>query len=515
MQNDSKNETYSFITVVLVCFFLSAFVFPISVYAAGEIAAWGYNGYGECNVPSPNTGFTAISAGGGYFSLGLKPDGSVVAWGENNSGQCNVPSPNTGFTAIAAGSAHALGLKPDGSIVAWGDNTWGECDVPSPNTNFIAVAAGNYHSLGLKADGSIVVLGSNDYEQSKVPLPNTGFMAIAAGNTSLVGLKTDGSVVAWGYTWSGENDVPSPNTGFVAIAACGYHVLGLKSDGSIVAWGNNYYGQCTVPLPNTGFVAIAAGWDHSLGLKADGSIVAWGGNLDYWGHYSGQCNVPSPNTGFTAIAAGWSHSLGLQQVSKPAKLQGIEIVGPNSVPEESDTQYKVIGHYDNGSSKNITTDANLAVAPDEFAQIDSNGLLATDRLYRMQETCTISADCQSFSASKPVTIYPVCDGNQCTEQQLLKRDITDVIKIKQDVMDDLKYAMKIERVSSQLLTQIDGDKKYKDFNHGQLTKARIQILAALMWEQWANNKIDTSIDSLEDALKILQENLVEKPKSHK
>ena len=34
-----------------------------------------------------------------------------MAWGYNYYGQCNVPSPNTGFTAIAAGGDHSLGLK--------------------------------------------------------------------------------------------------------------------------------------------------------------------------------------------------------------------------------------------------------------------------------------------------------------------------------------------------------------------------------------------------------------------
>jgi hypothetical protein len=41
----------------------------------------------------------------------LKTDGSVVGWGYNTYGQCNVPVPNTGFTAIAAGADHGLGLK--------------------------------------------------------------------------------------------------------------------------------------------------------------------------------------------------------------------------------------------------------------------------------------------------------------------------------------------------------------------------------------------------------------------
>jgi hypothetical protein len=113
----SKDERYSFITAVGVCFFLLAFALPIPVYAAGEVVTWGRNIYGEGNVPGPNTGFKAI-AGGGAHSLGLKTDGSITAWGRNIYGQCNVPGPNTGFAAIAAGTFHSLGLKTDGSIMA-------------------------------------------------------------------------------------------------------------------------------------------------------------------------------------------------------------------------------------------------------------------------------------------------------------------------------------------------------------------------------------------------------------
>ena len=117
----AKGSRYLFITVVSVCFSLSTFVFSMPLYAVGEIAAWGLNDNGQCDVPEPNTDFTDISAGW-YFSLGLKQDGSIVAWGDNEYGQCNVPAPNTGFIAISAGAYHSLGLKADGSIVAWGGN---------------------------------------------------------------------------------------------------------------------------------------------------------------------------------------------------------------------------------------------------------------------------------------------------------------------------------------------------------------------------------------------------------
>jgi hypothetical protein len=274
-----------------------------------SIVVWGSNQYGQYNVPSPNTDFTAVSAGWGH-GLGLKTDGAIVAWGLNDDGQCIVPSPNTGFLAVSAGYEYGLGLKTDGSIVAWGRNVDGQCNVPSPNTGFTAVAAGAGHSLGLKSDGSIVAWGIY-WDNSTVPAPNTGFVAVSAGYNHSLGLKADGSIVAWGVNGNGQCDVPAPNTGFTAVAAGGFFSLGLKSDGSVVAWGMNDSGQCNVPFPNSGFTAVAAGgWrsnSHGLGLKTDGSIVAWGSN-DY-----GQCTVPTPNRGFTAVAGGGNQSsLGLR-----------------------------------------------------------------------------------------------------------------------------------------------------------------------------------------------------------
>ncbi len=271
----------------------------------GSIVAWGRNSFGECNVPSPNEGFVAVTAGV-WYSLGVKFDGSIVAWGRNSFGECNVPSPNAGFVGVAAENTHSLALKSDGSIVAWERNNSGQCNVPSPNEGFVAVAAGGYHSLGLKSDGSIAAWGANSHGECNVPSPNEGFVAVAAGGYHSLGLKSDGSIATWGANSHGECNVPSPNEGFVAVAAGGYHSLGLKSDGSIAAWGWNEYGQCSVASPNAGFVAVAAGSGHSLGLKSDGSIIAWG-----WNNH-GQCNVPSPNTGFVALEAGGNHSLGLK-----------------------------------------------------------------------------------------------------------------------------------------------------------------------------------------------------------
>jgi alpha-tubulin suppressor-like RCC1 family protein len=71
---------------------------------AGSIVGWGEQ---VVVPPSSLTGLVAV-AGGGHRSLGLKADGSIVAWGWNNYGQCDVPAPNSGFIAVAGGGYQTL-----------------------------------------------------------------------------------------------------------------------------------------------------------------------------------------------------------------------------------------------------------------------------------------------------------------------------------------------------------------------------------------------------------------------
>jgi hypothetical protein len=52
-----------------------------------------------------------------FHSLGLKADGTILAWGDNGCGQCNIPSPNTGFVGVGGGN-HSLGIRnPQSSAV--------------------------------------------------------------------------------------------------------------------------------------------------------------------------------------------------------------------------------------------------------------------------------------------------------------------------------------------------------------------------------------------------------------
>jgi alpha-tubulin suppressor-like RCC1 family protein len=90
-----------------------------------------------------------------WHSVALKADGSLAAWGHNGFGQCNVPA-GSDYIDIAGGGWHNLVLKADGSLAAWGLNNFGQCDVPAGD--FIAIAAGGWHSLALTPEPATVLL---------------------------------------------------------------------------------------------------------------------------------------------------------------------------------------------------------------------------------------------------------------------------------------------------------------------------------------------------------------------
>ena len=235
----------------------------------------------------------------------------VLAWGYNNYGQCNVPAGLTNAVAIAAGGSHGLALKPDGTVVSWGTNLYGECDVPADLTNAVAIAAGRWNSLALRADGGVVGWG---HSSMSIPGGLTDVVSIAAGfggsEQLSLALRANGTVVAWGDYYSGQLAVPPGLSHVVKIASGGRHALALRSDGTVVAWGTNNYGQCNVPADLTNVIAIAAGGNvvgsHSLVLRAEGTVVAWGYNAN------GQCNVPAGLSNVVAISAGNYHSLAVR-----------------------------------------------------------------------------------------------------------------------------------------------------------------------------------------------------------
>ena len=268
------------------------------------VEAWGWNVYGERDVPASLDNAVSV-AGGGFHCLALRDNGTVATWGRNNVGQCNVPSGLTDVTAVAGGYLHSLALRADGTVVAWGFNHYGQCDIPIGLNNAVALAGGERHTLALRSDGTVDAWGDNGYSQLDVPTDLSNAVAVACGFSHSMALRDDGTVVAWGRNHDGQCTVPSGLTNVTAVAAGGFFSLALQDDGTVVAWGRNHDGQCDVPSGLTNVIAVAGGYEHVLALQEDGTVVAWGDN----GY--GQCDVPSGLTNVATVACSTWHSLAL------------------------------------------------------------------------------------------------------------------------------------------------------------------------------------------------------------
>jgi len=309
------------------------FYHSVALKSDGTVTAWGYDYYGQTDVPAGLTGVTAVSAGG-YHTVALKNDGTVVAWGWNNYGQTTVPAFLSGVTAIAAGAYHTVVLNGDGTVGAWGYNDEGQSTVPAGLSGVTAIAAGAYHTLALKSDGTVVAWGYNTEGESTVPAGLTGVVAIAAGGYHSVALKSDGTIVVWGRNVEGQCNVPAGLTGVVAIAAATNHTVALKSDGTVAAWGDDTYGQIDVPAGLTGVTAITAGKQHTMALKGDGTVVIWGRNSYGEGTVPAGLNLITRyrvTTNTPALATGAQHTVALKSDGTVAAW-GDNTYGESTVP---------------------------------------------------------------------------------------------------------------------------------------------------------------------------------------
>ncbi|MCX5633415.1 MAG: hypothetical protein NTW93_07065 [Phycisphaerae bacterium] len=101
---------------------------------------------------------------------------------------------------------------------------------------------------------------------------------------------------------------------------------------------------------------------------------------------------------------------GIQERSSP-KLLNIDIIGPNSVPENTQNVFHVAAIYDNGSIVEVTPDANIMVTPEKHAVINLGGIIETFK-QNQQEQFTIHANYRGFATEKLVIIYPLRDGHE-------------------------------------------------------------------------------------------------------
>ncbi|MBU1260448.1 MAG: hypothetical protein KJ757_02400 [Planctomycetes bacterium] len=92
------------------------------------------------------------------------------------------------------------------------------------------------------------------------------------------------------------------------------------------------------------------------------------------------------------------------QSSEPNLLR-IDIVGPNSVLEDTQNVFCVVAVYDDGSEIEVTADADVKVVSDECKVTNLGGIVETFKLKQPEKQFTIHASYRGLEAEKPVAIY--------------------------------------------------------------------------------------------------------------
>jgi alpha-tubulin suppressor-like RCC1 family protein len=338
--------------------------YNVVVTSAGNVLAWGANGFGELgqgvqpsvlrssSLPllvktasgAPLSNVVSASAGN-VNVLALTEDGTVQVWGAGDSHlgfgdsqlvPATVPAP-TGTDAlahivqVAAGDANAAALTDEGTVFSWhsytGQGTTATRRFPNyvldptgqhPLANIVSVAAGSEYTLALGSNGKVYGWGWHQDARGNPTASET--------LPATVKLATDGSEL----------------TGVVAISAGYNFALALTKDGRVYAFGDNSDGQLGqkvryASFPGavlvkdatgsgvlSGIVMVAAGGWHAIALDASGQVFSWGassdGQLGDGANGRADTTTPLPVVGpsstlrlgsVTAIAAGYYHSLAL------------------------------------------------------------------------------------------------------------------------------------------------------------------------------------------------------------
>lgn len=261
----------------------------------GSVLCWGYNEYGQINVPADLGPVSQLSAGA-FHSCALTASGEVKCWGYNLFGQSTPPSDLGAVSQISAGNYHTCALKTDGTVACWGSEGGLQILVPAGLNSVTQLSAGIYHSCALKSDGTVTCWGYNDFDQGTLPSDINDVVQVSVGYALTCVLRRSGTVYCRGDNDAGQATVPADLASVSQISAGEFHVCALKTTGNVVCWGNNDFGQATVPLGLSSVTSVSAGTYHTCAQKTDGRIVCWGNNSQGQSETTGIDLTPDPQS---------------------------------------------------------------------------------------------------------------------------------------------------------------------------------------------------------------------------
>ncbi|HLP75484.1 MAG TPA: hypothetical protein VK327_01090, partial [Candidatus Paceibacterota bacterium] len=217
--------------------------------------------------PAGLANIVAVAAGFAHC-LALKNDGTVTGWGYNGYGQLNIPSGLDGVIALAGGVDQSLALKSDGTLVAWGHNDMGQGTVPAGLSNVVAIACGSGFNVVRLDDGTVCGWGIYQPAHPFFQFPDS--VALSAGGAPITVLRSNGSLVSWDYSTPG-NVTTNTLADIVFIGSDSSRSLAVDRHGKIFI---ENAPATEAPTDATNVVAVAGGILFDVAVIQDFQPVA-------------------------------------------------------------------------------------------------------------------------------------------------------------------------------------------------------------------------------------------------
>ncbi len=140
---------------------------------------------------------------------------------------------------------------------------------------------------------------------------------------------------------------------------------------------------------------------------------------------------------------GLAYDIGPYETDITLTLTDIEIIGPSEVPENSESQFRAVAHYDNNSTRDVTGLVTWSLEPDTYANIGANGLMVTEDLEDHEEviiTAEFSQGGVTVQDTKAVTIFVICPSGNALQFD----GVDDYINVPDDESLQLNQTLTIE-----------------------------------------------------------------------
>lgn len=209
----------------------SELICALDVYGSAE--CWGWNYWGEADIPILANGVAQIAAGANYSCVLLLND-EVRCWG--HSDYEDVPNELGKVVKLVGNLSTVCAINDERKVSCWGARETIN-EVPSDLESVVDVALGFEHACALSDTSEVRCWGGNDDGESTPPsdLPPVVDLSLA-GRTSCA-LTEDQAVVCWGMDANGQATPPADLPPVASLSQNSETTCALTEDQAIVCWG--------------------------------------------------------------------------------------------------------------------------------------------------------------------------------------------------------------------------------------------------------------------------------------